>query len=168
MFKYPAPDLVIDSIYELDARLLTKLGVRLLLLDLDNTLAPYGGSRADETLRVWMQQLSEAGIEPFIFSNNRGKRPKSFAEFLGVGWIGNAKKPLTGAVEQLLEDKALSAAQVAIAGDQIFTDVLCGNRSGLFSILVRPLSLKNPFIRLRYRVERPFRKRAKTLKDFEE
>jgi predicted HAD superfamily phosphohydrolase YqeG len=33
-------------------------------------------------------------------------------------------------------------AEVAVIGDQIFTDVLGGNRSGLYTILVKPLAKK--------------------------
>ncbi len=142
---------------DLDAEALYRRGVRLLLMDLDNTLAPYHIDKADESVRRWIGRLRAAGIEPFILSNNRGDRPALFAGQLETGYVGRARKPSVKALRRVLAEKGLSPHQAALIGDQVYTDALCAARAGLTAVLVRPISLKNPLLALRYGLEAPFR-----------
>lgn len=148
-----------NNIYELSGAALVRHGFRLLLADLDNTLVPYGVPLPDERLKAWRDDLNAHGVTLFILSNNRHEsRPRTFAEALEVPYIGHAGKPKTPSFEKAMEQINVTRAQTAIVGDQIFTDVLGGNRAGVATILVKPIRLAgNPGRYLRYAVEIPFR-----------
>ena len=152
-------DYLADNIYDITGEALARRGIRLLLADLDNTLVPYGVPLPDEGLRAWRDELKEHGVTLFILSNNRHEsRPRIFAQALDVPYIGHAGKPKTPSFFAAMERMGTTREQTAIIGDQIFTDVLGGNRAGVATILVRPIRLAgNPGRYLRYAVEVPFR-----------
>ena len=151
--------LLADDIYQITGEALERRGIRLLLADLDNTLVPYGVPLPDERLKAWRDDLAAHGVTLFILSNNRHEsRPRIFAEGLEVPYIGHAGKPKTPSFVQAMERMGVTREQTAIIGDQIFTDVLGGNRAGVATILVKPIRLAgNPGRYLRYAVEVPFR-----------
>lgn len=159
--KLPVPNRSVTSIYEITPEFLCGQGVSLLLMDLDNTLSPYIVDQATPELKDWIDGLKQAGIEPFIFSNNKGNRPELFSKQLGVEFVKLAKKPRQGMLRTVLEQKGKTPAQTAIIGDQIYTDVFCGAIGGLYSIVVKPILLHNPLHTLRYWAEFPFRLAAK-------
>ena len=148
-----------DTIYAISGAALERRGTRLLLADLDNTLVPYGVPLPDEKLKGWRDELASHGVTLFILSNNRHEdRPRIFAQGLDVPYIGHAGKPKTASFVKAMERMGAAPEQTAIVGDQIFTDVLGGNRAGVATILVKPIRLAgNPGRYLRYAVEVPFR-----------
>jgi len=170
--KLPIPDLMLESIYELSPGYLKERGIKILLMDLDNTLSPYGEHRPTVALRNWLDAMKRAGIEPFILSNNRGDRPKNFAGALSLDYSGHSGKPSIRGLNAVLERKGLSREQAAIIGDQIYTDILCGRRAGVYTIAVRPIDMRNPFRAIRYGLEYPFRyayrRRAKIFENSKE
>lgn len=147
------------SIYDISVEALAGRGIKLLLADLDNTLVPYGVPQPDQRLINWRDELAAYGITLFVLSNNRHEnRPRVFAESLEVPYIGHAGKPKTHSFYKAMEDMHVTKAQTAVVGDQIFTDVLGGNRAGVMTILVRPIRLAgNPGRYIRYAAELPFR-----------
>ena len=147
------------DIYELSGAALEGRGIRLLLADLDNTLVPYGVPLPDERLKAWRDDLRAHGVTLFVLSNNRHEnRPRIFSEALEVPYIGHAGKPKTPSFYRAMERMGVTKEQTAIVGDQVFTDVLGGNRAGISAILVEPIRLAgNPGRYLRYAVEVPFR-----------
>ena len=148
-----------DNIYELTGEKLQKRGIRLLLADLDNTLVPYGVPLPTDEVRAWNEELKAAGVTLFVLSNNRhADRPRIFCEALGIPFIGHAGKPKEGSFFKAMEQMGVSREQTAIVGDQIYTDILGGNRAGVTTILVKPIRLAgNPGRYLRYAAELPFR-----------
>ncbi len=148
-----------NSIYDLSGEALERRGIRLLLADLDNTLVPYGVPLPDQRLKDWRDELVAHGVTLFILSNNRHEhRPRVFSEGLDVPFIGHAGKPKTPSFYAAMERMGVTKEQTAIVGDQVFTDVLGGNRAGVTTILVRPIRLAgNPGRYLRYAAELPFR-----------
>ena len=155
--KLPIPKRSAKDIYEITPAFLREQGIKLLLMDLDNTLSPYIVDEATQELKQWIETLKAGGIEPFIFSNNKGDRPMLFAEQLGLEYVKLAKKPRQGVLRQVLADKGYTPEETAIIGDQIYTDVLCGAIGGLYTIVVKPILLHNPLHTLRYWAEFPFR-----------
>ena len=150
---------VAHDIYKLSGEALARRGFKLLLADLDNTLVPYGVPLPDEKLKAWRDDLAAHGVTLFVLSNNRHEsRPRVFAEGLDVPYIGHAGKPKTPSFVKAMERMGVTREQTAIVGDQVFTDVLGGNRAGVSAILVEPIRLAgNPGRYLRYAVEVPFR-----------
>lgn len=152
-------DWVCNSIFDLKGSALTEKGIALLLADLDNTLVPYGVPVPTDEVRAWNENLKEAGVSLFVLSNNRhADRPRIFCEALDIPFIGHAGKPKTPSFYEAMERMGVKTEQTAIVGDQIFTDVLGGNRAGVTTILVKPIRLAgNPGRYIRYTVELPFR-----------
>lgn len=159
--KLPIPSRSVEDIYKITPAFLREQGIKLLLMDLDNTLSPYIVDDATEELKAWIENLKQGGIEPFIFSNNKGDRPELFSQQLNVEFVKLAKKPRQGMLHTVLENKGYTPAETAIIGDQIYTDVLCGTIGGLYAIVVKPILLHNPLHTLRYWAEFPFRLAAK-------
>ena len=157
MLKFPIPDLMLGSIFELKPNRLKKMGITLLLMDLDNTLAAYHCPSPSVPLRNWIDSLKKAGIEPFIFSNSHSGKAESFSRVLCVDFINRARKPETKKLTELLKKKGISPERTAIIGDQVYTDVLCGKMAGITTIAIRPIDMSNPLYFLRFALETPFR-----------
>lgn len=153
------PAHIVESVYWLIPERLKDRGVRLVLADLDNTLTPYEESLPSPALRAWKAELEANGITLFVVSNSRKRRRcPDFCQALGVGCVRHAGKPGTKGFREALEQTGIPAENAIMVGDQIFTDVWGANRAGITSVLVRPMSWgKNPFRRVRYAIETPFR-----------
>lgn len=148
-----------DRVTDIDPKVLAQKGIRLVLADLDNTLVPYQELEPGEAIRRWKEELNQNGITLFLLSNSRKPtRPKAFAQLLDIPYIGHAGKPKKKGFRAALERTGCTPEQTVIVGDQIFTDILGGNRSGVTPLLIRPIRLAgNPGRYLRYAVETPFR-----------
>jgi HAD superfamily phosphatase (TIGR01668 family) len=144
-------------VFEITPELLKSRSITLLMLDLDNTLAPYRGSEPTEKLHKWKESLIESGVKLVIVSNTKSKRAKNFSDKLGIPYIDHARKPFTVKTLEVIKNNGAEPSSSALAGDQIFTDIWCANNAGILSIIVRPLELKNIFFILRYGAESVFR-----------
>lgn len=151
-----------ESIYRLTPPRLREAGIRLVLADLDNTLAPYEESLPSPALRTWKEELEENGITLFVVSNSRkSRRCPDFCAALGIPCVRHAGKPSRKGFLRALEETGIPAENTIMVGDQIFTDILGANRAGVTSVLVKPLAWgNNPFRRVRYALETPFRMAA--------
>ena len=157
MIRFPVPDIIVGSIFDITPEFLAARNVELLLLDLDNTIATYAEQNPSQELKDRVNLLLESGIRLYIVSNNRGSRPERFAQMLGIGYIKSAKKPFTAETKKLLRELNADLSRTALAGDQIFTDALCARGIGITSIVVTPKDLGNPLLKTRYALEGPFR-----------
>ena len=154
----PIPRGVYPSVTALDPKALRARGITLVLADLDNTLARYGERGPSPRLRAWAAEVEGRGIRLFVLSNSRkATRADRFSTELGIPYLKHAGKPKKGGFQRAMAMNGVTPDQCAIVGDQIFTDILGGNRSRVFSILVHPLAIDNLFRALRYGVETPFR-----------
>lgn len=157
MSVLPVPDLMRESIYELGPGMFTERGIRLILLDVDNTLAPYTVHEAPEALRAWVQTMLRGGLELYILSNNKGDRPETFASALGLPYRKRSRKPFTGTAREIMTERRCAPSRTALIGDQVYTDVLCAKRCGAYAVLVKPIAFNHFWLRLRYWAEAPFR-----------
>ena len=152
------PDVRAGDIFAARPAWLKEKGISLLLVDLDNTLAPYSEDLPSEQVLAWMEELAAAGIGCFIVSNNRGKdRVARYAAACGIPAVNRAGKPNPRELRYAMAQMGKGREETALMGDQIFTDVLAANRAGMLSIVVKPLDRKNILFHLRYFVEQPFR-----------
>ncbi len=153
------PKAYYKTILDVHPEQLTARGITLLLVDLDNTLVPYKTPSPTPELLAWRQEMEAGGVQVFLLSNSRKPtRPGSFAGQMGIDFVGHAGKPKRGGFLSAMERTGRTPEQTAIAGDQIFTDILGGNRSGVTSILIQPIQLAgNPGRYVRYWAETPFR-----------
>lgn len=137
-----APDLYVESIYEIDLQQLAARGVKGIITDLDNTLVAWDTPQATPTLVDWLDDLKRRGLQVCIVSNNKATRVNEFARPLGIPAIYQARKPSTAAFQQAMKQMGTLPTETVVIGDQVFTDVLGGNRMGLYTILVVPISDK--------------------------
>lgn len=157
MKKLLNPDAYISSISDITPEMLKSKGIFGLILDIDNTLVATHIKDADEKVITFIKLLNEYGIKSVIVSNGRKKRVYHFCKPLGIEYIYKAHKPLGGALKKAVELMDLSFDKVAILGDQLFTDILGGNLKGIYSILVKPIDLDEPFFITFKRIfEKPF------------
>lgn len=140
IYKLLSPDLTIDSVLQLDLGFLKDKGVRGLLLDLDNTIIPWNQENVSDAISSWLMSLTEAGFILGIVSNNRTKRVRDIAEHFRIPFVARAYKPAKSGFRQVAAVMGLETSQLAVIGDQLYTDILGGNRLGYFTIWVKPIS----------------------------
>lgn len=142
MFKttFLQPDLVLgDTILKLDIDLLKQHNIQGLILDVDETLVPIRTNQASSELKQWVEQIRPQ-LSLWLVSNNISQtRISTIAESLDVPYILGAGKPSRRKLKQAASAMNLPFEQIAMVGDRLFTDVLAGNRLGLFTILVEPM-----------------------------
>lgn len=134
------PDLYYTSVHAIDLPLLERSGVRALLVDLDNTLLPRDTKVVPPELAEWAARLSAAGFRCCLVSNNWHASVERVAAQLGFEIVPKALKPFPRAFRRAMAILGAAPAECAVIGDQLFTDILGGNRLGLTTVLVEPLS----------------------------
>lgn len=134
------PRLVLDHVTDITTELMARHGLRGLLLDLDNTLIAYGSYETETEIANWAGRLQAAGIKLYMFSNATRQRVAFWTGQLGFSGKGLASKPLPRGFRRAATKMGLAPGEVAMVGDQLFTDVLGGNLVGMFTIMVRPLA----------------------------
>jgi HAD superfamily phosphatase (TIGR01668 family) len=155
----PFPKYKFPKLSDITADFLVKNGVELLMLDLDNTIAPYGAELPPEPTLRWAESVLATGVRLYIISNSRKEgRVKAFAQALGVPYILRAKKPSPRKPREAMRALNVKPENAALAGDQIYTDILSAKLAGVTPILVEPIKLSNPLLALRYALEAPFRR----------
>jgi HAD superfamily phosphatase (TIGR01668 family) len=126
---------------EITTAFLARLSIRALILDLDNTLVPWHGREVPEEVAEWAREMRDAGIRLCIVSNtHRPGRLKELAAVLGVQCVPSGGKPRRRGFYRALAAMGVTAEEAAVVGDQVMTDIWGGNRCGLPTILVEPLS----------------------------
>ncbi|WP_438446177.1 YqeG family HAD IIIA-type phosphatase [Gorillibacterium sp. sgz5001074] len=157
------PRMNADTIYDIPLETLWKQGIRGIITDLDNTLVGAKEPLATPELVDWLKLVKDRGFQVVIVSNNNRLRVSAFADPIVVPFIPSARKPMNRAFRQAMERMKLNPGQTAVIGDQMLTDVLGGNRLGLYTILVKPIASADEgfFTRINRRIERMAIKRMK-------
>lgn len=146
------PNLYLKNVKEIKYEMLKNNGIKGLILDVDNTLLDYYKNMLDG-LENWCEAMKEKGIK-FCIASNSNNRDKvdNISKKLGIPYIFFAKKPLKGGLNKAARLMQIKNEEVAVVGDQIFTDVLGANRCKMFSILVDPINEKDMFVTI---IKRP-------------
>jgi len=137
------PTINVENVLSIDKKLLYKLKVRGLILDLDNTLSKDGAPSLELGVDGWLKEMRDLGVKMFIVSNNTTKRVTPLANELGIEFIAFGCKPLPFGVAKAAKSLGLPRHEIAIVGDQIFTDIISGNLYGIKTILVEPFYLES-------------------------
>lgn len=140
------PDMYQKSIYSINYEKLKENGIKCLLFDLDNTCAPINVKKPSQKLIDLFDDLQDLGFKVIIFSNSPKKRLEPFKTTLMVDCSANSGKPRKTKFLKILKTFNYDLSEVAIIGDQLFTDILGGNRVGIKTILVNPLSPNDFFV----------------------
>ena len=156
MFNSLVPDYYFQSFSEVSAQFLLSIGVRGIILDVDNTLEPYENALPTERVRNWLQSLKSAGIGAAIVSNNNAERIKKFNAELNLPYYFKAKKPFKKNVVLAMKDLNVLPENAILMGDQIFTDVWAARNARIKAILVPPIKDKTDlFTRFKRLLEKP-------------
>lgn len=140
------PNLYLNTVKEITLEMLEQNNIKGLILDVDNTLIDFN-KRMPEGIKEWADNLKKCNIKMCIVSNsNHKEKVENTAKKIEVPYIFFAKKPCTGGLKKASEIMNLENSQIAVAGDQIFTDVIGANRAKMFSILVKPIDEKDIWI----------------------
>ncbi|MCX7778425.1 MAG: YqeG family HAD IIIA-type phosphatase [Armatimonadetes bacterium] len=141
VLRYLLPDFYAESAISISPMWLQSLGVRVVFIDLDNTLTPTGFWDVGGDERRWIEQLRLCGMKVYIVSNEaRSRRVAHIANTLNVRYIAPAWKPRTSLIRRILEADFTEPHSAAMIGDQLFTDVLMAKRLGMLTILVKPMT----------------------------
>ena len=156
MLNNLVPKIKADTVYDIPLDKLWNQGIRGIITDLDNTLVGAKEPVATPELVDWLKKVQNRGFKVVIVSNNNHLRVSKFADPIVVPFIPSARKPFNRAFVQAMKQMGLTPAQTAVVGDQMLTDVLGGNRLGLFTVLVRPVAIQDEgfFTRINRLIER--------------
>ncbi|AFM01274.1 MULTISPECIES: YqeG family HAD IIIA-type phosphatase [Desulfitobacterium] len=156
MFDLFKPTFQADSLDSIPVDVLKRDGIRGLIIDLDNTMTPWNDLEVGPKVVAWFEKLKAAGIQACVVSNNKRKqRVAVVADRLGIPFVFRATKPRRKAFQAGMNILGTGISDTAVIGDQLFTDILGGNRMGMYTILVLPINDKE-FIGTRFlrRMER--------------
>ncbi len=149
------PNEYVKSIFHVDYNALKKKGIRGIIFDIDNTLVPYDVKEPTKEIIELITNLRKQKIRVILVSNNTRIRVARFNQQLKLNTIHSAYKPRRLNIRQAIQRLKLKKSQVVIIGDQIFTDILGGNRTGIYTILVEPVSEKDePITKIKRGIER--------------
>ena len=154
------PDWVFDDYTAVTPEFLRGLGVRLLLTDLDFTLAPKRVKDPDERVRAWIEAMQENGIGVVIISNNRSSaRVERFCGTLGITYVGHAQKPLKHGYKHAMKKFDAAPNETAMLGDKLLTDTLGANFCALTMLMVEPAGgAVGPWQKVLHALQEPFKR----------
>ena len=157
MKDFFTPDYMFATFDAVTPAFLQSIGVRALLIDIDNTLAPYEEPDPNERVLAWFAELEKNGIKAALVSNNHAPRVERFNKSLGLIAYPDSGKPGRKTLERAMKELGVTHTETAMLGDQILTDCFAGKHIGLCAIIVPPIKDKtNLFFRFKRLVERPF------------
>lgn len=139
------PDAYLSNVKEITIQFLMENKIKALILDVDNTLIDYYKNLSEDVVK-WANELQGQGIKLYILSNtNKREKVEKVANKLEIPYKLFAKKPSKKGFKQIQRELKIDSGSIGVVGDQIFTDVIGGNRSKMFTILVDPVTKKDYF-----------------------
>lgn len=139
------PNIYIKKVEDITIELLLKNKIKLLILDVDNTLIDYY-EKLSESIENWAKEMKGQGIKLYILSNTNNKeKVKKVAQKLEIPYKNFAMKPLKKGFLTIQKEVNIKSENIAVVGDQIFTDILGGNRCNFFTILVEPINKQKDY-----------------------
>ena len=146
-WKLLTPTWVVESVRDVDPKALKARGIEAIITDLDNTLVPWRHYEIAPAVVEWLAKLEVENIKICIASNTlHMSRLNQLAETMGIPFVDRVRKPNVGGFIRSMQLMGSTVENTAVFGDQIFTDVLCGNRLGLKTILLREQLTREEFM----------------------
>jgi uncharacterized protein len=140
MLRKLCPKVQAESVLELDLVELQRVGIRGIIFDLDNTLVEWKHDNLNPEVMELVSRFKDAGIKMCILSNALEHRVETVAKLLDIPYVSRAAKPRKSPFKKALEFMGTEPEETAVVGDQLFTDILGGNRMELYTIWTPPLS----------------------------
>ena len=152
----PLPTVITDSLTDLTPSFLEQQGIKLLMLDFDNTIVPYTTNVPTADMEIWLRCMVRMGVKLCVVSNSKRDRVKIFCREYGIPCVTHARKPFSKGIRECLALFEMKPEQCALVGDQIYTDTLGANGVGVKSILVKAIDNHNFWLKARHVLELPF------------
>lgn len=153
------PNAYFNKVEDITIQFLKEKKLKALILDIDNTLIDYNENLSEEKVN-WVKELRGQGIKFYILSNSNNKtKVENVSKKLNIPYINFAKKPLKVGFLKTKKQLKEEAEKIGVVGDQIFTDIVGGNRCNMFTILVEPIEEKDFFYTA---WKRPFENKIKS------
>ncbi len=160
MSSWFMPDYIFGKFDDITVDFLRSKGIKALLIDIDNTLAPYEVAEPDERIKAWFDTLRENGISATLVSNNERERVELFNRTLGLPYYYKSGKPFAKNLKLAMAQMGSDKTNTAMLGDQLLTDAAAGKHIGLTTFIVPPIKDKyNAFFRAKRALEVPTIKR---------
>lgn len=141
MFENFFPDFYFRRVEDIPLKFLVENNIKGLIFDMDNTLIDFTG-RLPKNLTTFFDNLKLIGISAIIVTNSNSKRRVSkIAQKLNLTYIFSAKKPNLRAFRKAQKILKLQKNEIAIIGDNVFTDITGGKNFGIKTILIHPIPL---------------------------
>lgn len=147
---------ITKELTDLEPQWLQQQGIWLLMLDFDNTIVPYTTNTPTPAMDAWLKRMLASNVQICVVSNSKRDRVKNFCEKYGIPCITHAKKPFSRGICACLAKFGIPKESCALCGDQIYTDTLGANCSGIRSILVAAIDNHTIWLKLRHVAEMPF------------
>ena len=155
--RYLIPDRIVERYSSVTPEFLAASGIRGLICDIDNTLAPYEALDPPPDVVHWCEAMRAAGIRIAFVSNNDETRVARFNRPFGFPAFPRSGKPRTGALRRAMAAMGTDVTSTASLGDQLLTDAAAARRLGMLTIIVPPIrDKKTLFFRLKRWIERPY------------
>lgn len=160
MARLTRPDYVFGKFSDITPSFLKDLGIKALLVDIDNTLAPYEEATPNERVVAWIDTLSKNGISVALISNNNQERVELFNRELSLVAFSKSGKPFPKNLRAAMKLLGSDESNTAMLGDQLLTDAAAGKNIGLKTIVVPPINDRSSaFFRFKRALEVPSMKK---------
>ena len=130
------PHTIFAKTINITPRFLKEQGITNLLLDVDNTLTTHDNPEPSPGITEWIAEMKANGIGMVIISNNNKERVEPFAAKLGLPFTSMSCKPLPYGYIKGMKILSSNRKNTAMVGDQIFTDVMGANLTGMKCFMV--------------------------------
>lgn len=150
------PKLMFPALTAVSPEMLHADGIRLLMLDFDNTIVPYTTNVPAAEMEGWIRSALASQLKICVVSNSRRPRVVEFCCRYGIDCITHARKPFGSGIRQCMRRYGCTPETSALVGDQIYTDVLGGNLAGVTSVLIPAIDNHNIWLKLRHLLEQPW------------
>lgn len=151
------PSKIYSRIEDVNLEELKNQDIEGIFLDVDNTLFD-ASSIITEAVDEWLKKAISMGFKLCILSNTHStKKVQLLRQRYNILGIPLASKPRQKGFNIARNLVDLPKDKLCIIGDQVFTDILGGNKFGIMTILVKPISNKEGIFT---KIKRPFEKKV--------
>ncbi len=160
--RFFQPDHYFSTLDKVPEEFFKNNGIKLIICDIDNTLATYDDPDPTEYTVLFMERMKREGIAVELISNNNRERVERFSRELDCHFVADGKKPFCSAkpIREAMKKAGAEEKETMIIGDQVFTDVLAGRMASIKTMLVDPLGHSNlPFFGIKRALEKPIKKK---------
>ena len=153
MFK---PDFLLENVYSLTDEFLSSNNIKGIIFDIDNTLVGFTVKKPDDQVMCFLNSLKQKGVKIAVASNNNRDRVSFFCEDLDIPFIWRACKPLPFSILKIAKIMNIKCKNIALVGDQVFTDVWGANFCGMTSVMVDIIDTKETLLfKIKRALEKP-------------